>query len=233
MDEQTFTVSWTLADRESTASQSLTVQEWIESIQAGTTPDALTTLDVNIDGQIGGLGTALENVLNSSPLRAVPLFEFRRLPGVMSGGMAAMVNAAEQAIITYHQTYSVAPARKARRRRDVWNPPMKRQDDGTACPAESSPMSFTPGTPSSSTLITSSIPTSTQSSASPVITSAPALCTLQEEDPDQGIDARGCVCGTLTLPLLTVPAATDQSQSCSYTVLPTTTVSNKNVIANK
>lgn len=43
-------------------------------------PDKLTTLDRLIDGQIGGLGTALENILGTT--RAVPLFEFRNLGGV-------------------------------------------------------------------------------------------------------------------------------------------------------
>ncbi|KAL9076016.1 MAG: hypothetical protein Q9157_003818 [Trypethelium eluteriae] len=55
-----------------------------------------------------------------------------------------------------------------------------------------------------------------------VVTSAPSIlsCTLQNEDPDQGIDARGCICGTTILPVLTVSSATDDSQSCSYTALP-------------
>jgi hypothetical protein len=51
-------------------------------------------------------------------------------------------------------------------------------------------------------------------------------CTLQNEDPDQGINARGCVCGSTTLPLLTVPHATAGSQSCSYTAIPSSQLFN-------
>ncbi|KAL9093276.1 MAG: hypothetical protein Q9165_004017 [Trypethelium subeluteriae] len=51
-------------------------------------------------------------------------------------------------------------------------------------------------------------------------------CTLQNEDPDQGINNRGCICGSTTLPLLTVPSATDESQSCSYTAMPSSNQSN-------
>ena len=51
-------------------------------------------------------------------------------------------------------------------------------------------------------------------------------CTLQNEDPDQGINNRGCICGSTTLPLLTVTSATDESQSCSYTAMPSSKDSN-------
>lgn len=62
---------------------------------------------------------------------------------------------------------------------------------------------------------------------SPAPTKAPSLsCSLQNEDPDEGIDDRGCVCGSTTLPLLTVTDATDASQSCSYTEMPTKSVAN-------
>lgn len=63
--------------------------------------------------------------------------------------------------------------------------------------------------------------------ASPTMTPPPVLtCTLQNEDPDQGINNRGCICGSTTLPLLTVTGATDPAQSCSYTALPTQAVPN-------
>ncbi|KAL9091473.1 MAG: hypothetical protein Q9165_004859 [Trypethelium subeluteriae] len=62
----------------------------------------------------------------------------------------------------------------------------------------------------------------TPTSRLPVIVTAPPLpsCTLQNDDPDQGINAQGCICGTTTLPLLTIPSATDPAQSCSYKAFP-------------
>ena len=58
---------------------------------------------------------------------------------------------------------------------------------------------------------------------SPKATPKPS-CDLQNEDPDQGINARGCICGTKTLPLLTLHSAADESQSCSYTAFPSSKV---------
>lgn len=59
------------------------------------------------------------------------------------------------------------------------------------------------------------------------ISATPTLsCTLQNSDPDQGIAGRGCICGSTTLPLLTVPTATDPAESCAYTAIPTTTGAN-------
>lgn len=61
-------------------------------------------------------------------------------------------------------------------------------------------------------------------------TTAPPMpsCSLQNEDPDQGINERGCVCGTRTLPIIQVPtaSATDPAQSCAYTAWPSASVSN-------
>ncbi|KAF2728871.1 hypothetical protein EJ04DRAFT_590334 [Polyplosphaeria fusca] len=52
-------------------------------------------------------------------------------------------------------------------------------------------------------------------------------CTLQNLDPDHGINQRACICGAFTtLPLLTVPHATNPSQSCAYTALPNSTLPN-------
>ena len=67
--------------------------------------------------------------------------------------------------------------------------------------------------------------------ASPSPTSKPLSCSLQNQDPDQGITARACVCGSTTLPLLTVKSATLDAQSCSYTALPSSKVSNPVTIA--
>ena len=156
------------------------------SIASGPSPDKLTKLDGLIDGQVGGLGTALENIIDST--RAVPLFEFRNLLGVAAGQMQDTVSKAEQAVITYFNKYKTPPQRMM----------FKRQNDVYGCPTTSLASSTTP-TPS---------------------------CTIQNSDPDQGIAGQGCICGSTTLPLLTVSSATDQAQSCAYTAIPTTTGGN-------
>ena len=154
------------------------------SITDGPSPDKLTTLDKLIDGQIGGLNTALENVPDTT--RAVPLFEFRNLAGINAGAMESTVDKAEQEIIKYLSKYETPPGRRMARKRD--------DNDQYGCPT----------------------------------TAAPAMpsCTLQKDDPDQGINNPGCICGSTTLPLLTVASATDMDQSCSYTAMPTTTGAN-------
>jgi hypothetical protein len=59
------------------------------------------------------------------------------------------------------------------------------------------------------------------------VTSPPMpACSLQNEDPDQGINARGCICGSVTLPLLTITPEVDESSSCSYTAMPSSSTSN-------
>ena len=65
--------------------------------------------------------------------------------------------------------------------------------------------------------------TSAPSSPTPAPTPS---CTLQNEDPDQGIFTQGCICGSTTLPLLNLTSATADAQSCAYTALPTTTEAN-------
>lgn len=74
------------------------------------------------------------------------------------------------------------------------------------------------------------LPTTAPPSTTPAPTTGPSSttlsCSLQEEDPDQGINTQGCICGSTTLPLLTITSATAQSQSCGYTALPSSSVSN-------
>ncbi|SLM39732.1 hypothetical protein LPUS_10336 [Lasallia pustulata] len=181
-------IGWCLKNTDTNDQDCLTVEDWMTSIASGSSPDKLTKLDGLIDGQIGGLGTALENIIDST--RAVPLFEFRNLAGVKAGKMQDAVSKAEQAVITYFNKYKTLPQRKM----------AKRQNDVYGCPTTSPPSSTTP-TPTPS-------------------------CTLQNEDPDQGIAGRGCICGSTTLPLLTVPSATDPAQSCAYTAIPTTNGTN-------
>ena len=177
-------LGWCLKNSDTNEQDCLKVQDWIASISSGPSPDKLTTLDKLIDGQIGGLGTALENVVGTT--RAVPLFEFRNLKGVNAGAMQSTVHDVEQELITYHNKYKASPQRRKNKR----NPHGKRQD-AADCPITSAP------------------------------TAAPTpQCTLQNEDPDQGINARGCICGSATLPLLTVTSVTDDAQSCAYTTLP-------------
>ena len=181
---------WCLQNTDTNEKDCLKVQDWIESISSGPSPDKLTTLDKLIDGQIGGLGTALENVVGTT--RAVPLFEFRNLNGINATRMQSTVQAVEQALIDYHNKYKSAPQSKKNKR----NPHGKRQD-AADCPITSAP------------------------TATPT-----PQCTLQNEDPDQGINSRGCICGSATLPLLTVTSATDEAQSCAYTTIPLSGVSN-------
>lgn len=183
-------IGWCLINEDNKSEKGcITVEDWMTSIASGSAPDALTILDRQIDGQIGGLGTALENVMGTT--RAVPLFEFRDLSGVSAGRMPNAVSNAENALINYHKTYTTPPQRKM----------AKRQTDIYGCPTAAAASSTTP-TPT---------PTPTPS------------CTLQNEDPDQGIFTQGCICGSTTLSLLNVTSATDPAQSCAYTALPTTT----------
>jgi hypothetical protein len=52
-------------------------------------------------------------------------------------------------------------------------------------------------------------------------TSMPS-CTMQNEDPDQGINSAHCICEGTTLPLLTTTHITAATQSCEYSSIPTT-----------
>ncbi|MCJ1403190.1 hypothetical protein MMC11_006413 [Xylographa trunciseda] len=54
------------------------------------------------------------------------------------------------------------------------------------------------------------------SSPTPTTTPMPS-CALQNPDPDQGIAGREYIYGSTTIPLLTVPFATDPAHSCAYT----------------
>ena len=276
MDGQEFSVS------SSEASQSCTVKDWTQSIQDNDSPDCLSEIDKVVDGQIGGLGSALENVLDTS--RAVPLFEFRRLPNLVSGEMKDRVTQFEQAVIDYHKS-NANTARFVRRRLDNRFIHIKRKDISAACPSPTAAASQTAaaGTETTAagaettaagaqTTATGAQTTATgaqttaagtqttaagaqttaagsqttaagalttaagaqttavgpQTTTAPPTTIAPVMlsCFLQNESPEQGIDAKGCICGTRTLPLLTVEAPTDISQSCSYTAWPSADVPN-------
>lgn len=98
----------------------------MQSVQDGHSPDRLSEVDQVIDGSIGGLKDALENVIDTD--RAVPLFEFRNLAGVKAGDMKDKVTKAEQAIIDYHHAMG-NPPRLTRTKRSLRSVVSKRQDE--------------------------------------------------------------------------------------------------------
>lgn len=161
-------IGWCLKNTDTKKQDCLRVEDWMTSITSGSSPDKLTILDGLIDGQIGGLGTALENIVGTA--RAVPLFEFRNLLGVTAGKMQDTVSDTEQPIITYFNQYKTPPQRKMAKRNSGWLHE-KRQTDVYGCPKTSAPS----------------------------ITAPTSSCYLQNDEPDQGIAGRGCVCGSTTL----------------------------------
>lgn len=101
MDE----IGWCLQNE--SVKKCVRVKEWVASIEGGQSPDKLTDLDRIIDGQIGGLGTALENVVGTT--RGVPLFEFRDLRSVQASNMKGFVADAEEEILSFHSKYKAPP----------------------------------------------------------------------------------------------------------------------------
>jgi hypothetical protein len=182
------------------------MKEWIDVIEAGTSPDPISRVDQKVDGSVGRLGGKFEKVLDTN--RQVPIFEFRRLQGSQPSGFGSKVKDVEDAIVAYHRQFANAP-RLLRKKQNAKYSHIKRDAPTDAC-----------ATPT---------PTTAQGTdAPPPTTPAPNMpsCSLQNQDPDQGIDARGCVCGSMTIPLLTISDATDESQSCSYTAMPSSSVAN-------
>lgn len=139
MDQQTFKTS-----NSEGKSDSCSVQEWIQSIQDGNSPDRLSQVDHIVDGSIGGYGDALENVINTN--RAVPLFEFRRLAGVRAADMEKHVTDAEQAVIDYHDALG-NPSRSMRTKRSFGFAASKRQDLCTVPTPSASPSVSSASTP--------------------------------------------------------------------------------------
>lgn len=60
----------------------------------------------------------------------------------------------------------------------------------------------------------------TAKACKPKIKSTP-LCSMRNQDPDEGINSAHCVCNGVTLPLLTRTHVTIATQSCDYTAIPT------------
>lgn len=183
-----------------------TMKEWIDSIEANTSPHAISRVDQKVDGSVGRLRNRVEKILNTN--RQVPIFEFRRLAGSQPAGFESRVKEIRGDIVTYHGQFANA-ARLMRRKPNAKYSHIRRDGATTACVASTGTTQGTTETP-------------------PPTTIAPSMpsCSLQNMDPDAGILSRGCVCGSTTLPLLTITGATDASQSCSYTAMPSSSVTN-------
>ncbi|KAL8968709.1 MAG: hypothetical protein Q9183_002335 [Haloplaca sp. 2 TL-2023] len=195
-------LGWCLKNSETNDRDCLTVKDWVASIEDGPSPDKLTTLDKLVDGQIGALGEALENIIDTT--RAVPLFEYRDLGGYLTTQLEDKVTKAEQTIIDYHNQYKNPPQeRKLIKRVTQWLH-QKRQTDIYGCSITPAPSVATASATTASTL----------------------SCSYQGAQPGQGIFVGGCVCGSTTLPLITLESVSDFRQSCSYTALPTTSAPN-------
>ena len=198
MDSQAFGMS------SATASDGCSVKDWVTSIANGDSPDRLSKADQVIDSQVGGLGSKLENVVDTT--RAVPLFEFRRLGSATAGQMQAKVTEIENEILNQHKS-NANPPRFVKKRANSRTVHIKRQGTPTKC------------TQSQSTITPPPPPPPPPSPPTP-------SCHLQNEDPDQGINEQGCICGSSTLPLLTVSNATMDDQSCAYTAMPSSSAGN-------
>ncbi|KAF2650990.1 hypothetical protein K491DRAFT_730354 [Lophiostoma macrostomum CBS 122681] len=183
----------------------LTVKDWIASIEAGTSPDELTKLDLNIDGSIGALRDRTESVLGTQ--RQVPLFEFRKLENAATSEFADRADAYEQEVVRLHNAHANA-ARFIKQREVPRFSHIKRQGLNASCP-------------------TATI-SGTSTETAPPTTSAPPMpsCSYLYAAPDNGIEMNACVCGSVTLPPLTLTNAPNQEASCSYTAMPSSSVAN-------
>ncbi|KAI8944110.1 hypothetical protein F4801DRAFT_572847 [Xylaria longipes] len=207
-------LSYRLTGGKMNPTPSFTIQEWMNDLQANR-GDRMSIGDQTYDGQIGGFGDKMEYVLGTT--RLVPLFEFRDLGASTALQFATLVTAAENDIINYHNTYRDPPTTPSSKRR------IKRQLAECPVNATSSAPESIPETTSITPTITPTV-TSFITSTTPAITPAPTVsCWLQNEDPDQGINSRYCVCGnSITAPILDPTLA--ESDLCAYTTPPTTTM---------
>lgn len=112
-------IGWCLKDSSNGDQDCLLVSDWIASIQSGPVPDKLTTLDKLIDGQIGGLGNALENIVGTT--RGVPIFEFRDLNGVTASKFQTITTNVESELQKLHQKYQSPPSKRRKARRMMKN----------------------------------------------------------------------------------------------------------------
>ncbi|KAL1602366.1 hypothetical protein SLS60_005782 [Paraconiothyrium brasiliense] len=191
--------------KSSSGEDQCTMKEWIDAVEAEK-EDPITRVDKKIDGSVGKFGSRYELVLDTD--REVPVFEFRNLYAPVAKEFGKAVKTVEDAIVGYHKKFANGP-RKFRRRQDAKYSHIRRNAPRDDCAAPTSTATAAP---------TTTVP---QPTPPPNIS-----CKLQLNDPGQGINQEGCICGSTTLPLLTVTDATSDSQSCDYTALPTSSVSN-------
>ncbi|THC93661.1 hypothetical protein EYZ11_006873 [Aspergillus tanneri] len=78
------------------------LQDWMDQLEKG--KDILAEADRLIDGQVGGLNSAREEVFGDSK-RLVPLFEFRDIGSVKASQFEKTVKDVEQAVIDYHKAF--------------------------------------------------------------------------------------------------------------------------------
>ncbi|PLB47919.1 hypothetical protein P170DRAFT_427091 [Aspergillus steynii IBT 23096] len=78
------------------------LKEWMNGLPRG--QDILARGDAVIDGQVGGLKSAHEEVYRDSK-RLVPLFEFRNLGSVQASGFKRLVEKIEDAVLDYHKRF--------------------------------------------------------------------------------------------------------------------------------
>ncbi|KAI9039209.1 uncharacterized protein KD926_009843 [Aspergillus affinis] len=78
------------------------LKEWMDKLPKG--EDLLAHADEVIDGQIGELKSAREELLNSK--RIVPLFEFRDIGSAPSSHFQKVVDDIEDSLVTLHKKYS-------------------------------------------------------------------------------------------------------------------------------
>ncbi|KAH7304317.1 hypothetical protein B0I35DRAFT_414600 [Stachybotrys elegans] len=103
----------------------LRIKDWIDGIGAGKGfalsgntiresrggKDMLSALDEAIDGSIGGLKRATEEVLGTA--RRVPLFEFRQLDSVFTSQWENFMQRADNAVAKLHRDFANAPRKRS------------------------------------------------------------------------------------------------------------------------
>ncbi|KAI0154574.1 hypothetical protein GGR57DRAFT_512079 [Xylariaceae sp. FL1272] len=185
---------------------SFTIKEWMNDLQASE-GDRLSRGDQTYDSQIGNFTDRMEYVFGTT--RLVPLFEFRDLGGSTSSEWEALITTAEDEVVNLHQMFQAPPR--------IPTHPMRRSKRQQAeCSSPSQSSSSSPSSTPSTLMTITSPPTTTQAGPTP-------SCDPYGPDPDQGINTIYCLCDeSLTLPTL---SATAYNEYCTYTALPTSSLS--------
>jgi hypothetical protein len=113
-----------------------------------------------------------------------------------------------QVDLNIRDTWTGVPAER-RRERDYLN---ANEIDGETTPTITAFMADAPAN--------TGLAKRTAKACKPKTTSKPS-CSMQNQDPDQGITSAHCVCNGVTLRLLTQTHVTVATQSCEYTSIPT------------